>query len=340
MRFIDEAEIVVSAGRGGDGCLSFRRERFVPRGGPDGGDGGGGGDVWLHASERINTLAEYRRRSHCAAGNGHRGGPNHRSGACGEDLELTVPRGTVVADATHDSVLGDLTDAGSRLLVAQGGARGFGNAHFKSGVNRAPRQTTDGRPGERRRLRLELRLLADVGMLGLPNAGKSTLLNAVSNAKPKIANYPFTTLEPMLGVVGVGPDREFVIADVPGIIRGASEGVGCGLRFLRHLSRTRLLLHLIDVLPEDGSDPADNARVVRAELERYGGSLAEQTCWLVLNKIDRLPASERMACCERIARALNWRQPTYPISAAGRIGLRELCQDAMACLASRADAHG
>ena len=340
MRFIDEADIVVSAGRGGNGCLSFLRERFVPRGGPNGGNGGDGGDVWLCASGRVNTLAEYRRQLRCTAGNGSPGGSRNRSGACGQDVELTVPCGTVVTDATHHSVLGDLTGTGERLRVAQGGQRGFGNAHFKSSTNRTPRQTTAGQIGERRHLHLELRLLADVGMLGLPNAGKSTLLNAVSNAKPKIADYPFTTLEPMLGVVRIEPtSQEFVIADVPGIIEGASTGTGQGLRFLRHLSRTRLLLHLVDVMPEDGSEPAENARMVRTELDRYGDALSKHTCWLVLNKIDRLAAREQMAHCERIARALDWSGPFYPISAAGRTGLRTLCQDVMAYLANAARLH-
>ncbi len=336
MRFIDEANIVVSAGRGGNGCVSFRRERFVPRGGPNGGNGGDGGDVWLRVGERVSTLAEYRHKRHCSAHAGHQGGANDRSGACGEDLELVVPPGTVAVDTDDDNVLGDLTTIGERLCVARGGQRGFGNAHFKSSINRAPRRSTPGQPGETRTLRLELRLLADVGLLGLPNAGKSTLLCAISNARPKTADYPFTTLEPVLGVVDIGASEGgFVVADVPGIIQGAASGAGMGLRFLRHLSRTRLLLHIVDLLPEDGSDPADNVRIVNRELQERGGALSRQERWLVLNKIDRLAPGEQAARCDDVVQALDWSGPVYPISAAGQTGLRPLCRDAMAHLESR-----
>jgi len=283
MKFVDEVSIFVKAGDGGNGMMSFRREKFIEKGGPNGGDGGDGGSVYLEADENLNTLVDYRYTRRFQAQNGQKGGSTDCTGAKGEDLILPVPVGTTVIDAATQEIMGDLTKAGQRLLVAQGGWHGLGNTRFKSSTNRAPRQTTPGKPGDARDLKLELKVLADVGLLGLPNAGKSTFIRSVSAAKPKVADYPFTTLVPNLGVVSVGRYKSFVIADIPGLIEGASEGAGLGIRFLKHLARTRLLLHLVDMAPLDGSDPADAAEVILHELEKFSPALTQRDRWLVLN---------------------------------------------------------
>jgi len=296
MKFVDEARIEVIAGNGGDGVVSFRREKFIPKGGPDGGDGGRGGSVWAVADRNINTLVDYRYARKHQARNGERGRGSDQYGAAAEDIRLRVPVGTEVYDEDTGEPIADLTVHGQRALLAKGGEGGLGNIHFKSSTNRAPRQSTPGKPGEQRRLRLELKVLADVGLLGLPNAGKSTFIAAVSNARPKIADYPFTTLYPNLGVVRVAREKSFVVADIPGLIEGAAEGAGLGHQFLRHLQRTRLLLHLVDLVPMDpGADPVAGARAIVSELRKYDPALAEKPRWLVLNKIDLIPAEERQA---------------------------------------------
>ncbi len=330
MKFVDEAMIKVVAGHGGRGAVGFRREKFVPFGGPDGGDGGLGGSVWLRAQEGINTLVDYRIRRTFRAPNGQPGGGQDCTGRGGEDLFVPVPVGTVVFDDETSELLGDLSTAGQTLLVAKGGKGGWGNQRFKSSTNRTPRQSGPGLPGEARMLRAELRLLADVGLLGLPNAGKSTLISAVSAARPKIADYPFTTLHPQLGVVAVGPFKSFVMADIPGLIEGAAEGAGLGIRFLKHLQRTRLLLHLVDIAPLDpGADPVDGARAIVAELKKFSPALARKKRWLVLNKIDLLPPEERDLRCAEIVRRLRFRGPVFRISGATGEGTRELCQAVM-----------
>ncbi len=296
MKFIDEATIDVAAGNGGAGVVSFRREKFIPRGGPDGGDGGRGGSVWAVADRNINTLVDYRFQRRFQAKNGERGRGSDQYGAAAEDIRLRVPVGTQVFDAETGETIADLTEHDQVALLARGGEGGLGNIRFKSSTNRAPKQATPGQEGEQRRLRLELKVLADVGLLGMPNAGKSTFISAVSNARPKIADYPFTTLHPNLGVVRVGPEKSFVVADIPGLIEGAAEGAGLGHQFLRHLQRTRLLLHLVDLAPFDpDADPVRDARAIVRELRRYDASLAEKPRWLVLNKIDMVPAEEREA---------------------------------------------
>ncbi len=327
MKFVDEVEIEVEAGRGGDGCASFRREKYVPFGGPDGGDGGDGGSIYLIADEGLNTLVDFRHRRRFRAERGGNGMGREMSGRSGADLLLEVPVGTVVTDAESGEAIGDLTSHGQRLLVARGGRGGRGNVHFKSSTNRAPRQFTRGTPGERRRLRLELRLLADVGLLGFPNAGKSTLLRAVSAATPKVADYPFTTLHPHLGVVRLGPGMSFVMADIPGLIEGAAEGAGLGTRFLRHLARTRLLLHLVDLDPPEGAEaiPAQ-VRAIEGELRRYDPELASRPRWLVFNKIDRLEPSQARERAEAVIAALDWKAPWFLISALGRQGTEPLCR--------------
>jgi GTP-binding protein len=293
MKFVDEATLKVQAGNGGRGSVSFRREKFVPLGGPDGGDGGSGGSVYLRAEPGINTLADFRITRTYRAQNGEPGGGRDCTGRGGDDLHVSVPMGTVVTDSDTAEVIGDLTMPGQGLLVAQGGRGGWGNARFKTSTNRAPRQHGSGLPGERRTLQLELKLIADVGLLGLPNAGKSTLIRAVSAARPKVADYPFTTLHPNLGVVSVGEHRSFVMADIPGLIEGAAEGAGLGIRFLKHLQRTRLLLHLVDIAPPDpDADPVKDARAIAAEVKKFSKSLARTPRWLVLNKLDLLETSE------------------------------------------------
>ena len=290
MKFVDETAISVQAGKGGNGCLSFRREKYIAKGGPDGGDGGDGGSVFLEADEALNTLVDYRYVRHYAAKNGEPGRGRNCTGKSAEDLILKVPVGTTVLDEDTGDVLGDLSVAGQRLMVARGGFHGLGNTRFKSSTNRAPRQTTPGTEGERRSLRLELKVLADIGLLGLPNAGKSTFIRAVSSAKPRVANYPFTTLVPNLGVVKVQAHRSFVVADIPGLIEGASEGAGLGIRFLRHLTRNRILLHLVDVFPMDATDPVENALAIERELANFSPALSRRERWLVLNKTDLIDA--------------------------------------------------
>jgi GTP-binding protein len=329
MKFVDETAISVQAGRGGNGCLSFRREKYVARGGPDGGDGGDGGSVYLEADDTLNTLVDYRFVRHYAAENGEPGRGRNCTGKSGEDRVLKVPVGTTVMDEDTGEVLGDLATPGERLMVARGGFHGLGNTRFKSSTNRAPRQTTPGTPGEQRNLRLELRVLADVGLLGLPNAGKSTLIRAISAAKPKVADYPFTTLVPNLGVVKVQAHRSFVVADIPGLIEGASEGAGLGIRFLRHLTRNRLLLHLVDVCPFDGSDPVENALAITRELERFSPVLAGRERWLILNKTDLVDSERLEAIRSALVAALRWAAPVYEIAAISGEGTGKLCADIM-----------
>jgi GTP-binding protein len=336
VKFVDEAFIEVVAGDGGNGAASFRREKYVPRGGPDGGDGGRGGSIWALADRNINTLVDYRyARIHRAKpGENGRGADQYGRGA--EDVVLRVPVGTVITDADSGEFIADLEHHGARALLARGGKGGLGNIHFKSSVNRAPRQTTPGEKGEQRRLHLELRVLADVGLLGLPNAGKSTLIRAISAARPKVADYPFTTLAPQLGVVRVDEGRSFVVADIPGLIEGAAEGAGLGHRFLRHLQRTRLLLHLVDLAPPDpDASPVTDARAIADELRKYDPALAEKPRWLVLNKLDLVPEGEREARCKAFVRALRWRGPVFAISAIDGGGCRALVQAVQAWL----DAH-
>lgn len=336
MKFVDEATIIVEAGKGGHGCLSFRREKYVPRGGPDGGDGGDGGSVYLEADEALNTLIDYRFQRKHKAQNGQPGAGRNCSGIKGGDLVLPVPVGTTVVDMDTHEVLGDLTHAGQRLKVAQGGFHGLGNTRFKSSVNRAPRQTTKGSEGEARNLRLELKVLADVGLLGMPNAGKSTFIRSVSAAKPKVADYPFTTLVPNLGVVKVQAHQSFVIADIPGLIEGAAEGAGLGIRFLKHLVRTRLLLHLVDVAPFDGSSPAGAVEAIEHELEKFSETLANRDRWLVLNKVDMVADDEREAHCQAIVDELDWQGPVFRISAISGEGTKELTQAVMRWIEERA----
>ncbi|KIL06151.1 GTPase CgtA [Stutzerimonas stutzeri] len=336
MKFVDEVSIHVKAGDGGNGMMSFRREKFIEKGGPNGGDGGDGGSVYLEADENLNTLVDYRYTRRFTAPNGQKGGSTDCTGAKGDDLILPVPVGTTVIDAATQEIMGDLTKAGQRLLVAQGGWHGLGNTRFKSSTNRAPRQTTPGKPGEARDLKLELKVLADVGLLGLPNAGKSTFIRSVSAAKPKVADYPFTTLVPNLGVVSVGRFKSFVIADIPGLIEGASEGAGLGIRFLKHLARTRLLLHLVDIAPVDGSDPADAAETIIGELEKFSPALTQRDRWLVLNKADQLLDDEREVRVSSVVERLDWKGPVFVISALEREGTEELSQAIMRYLDERA----
>jgi GTPase len=330
MKFVDEAMVKVQAGHGGRGAVGFRREKFVPFGGPDGGDGGLGGSVWLRAQEGINTLVDYRIQRTFRAKNGQPGGGQDCTGRGGEDLFVPMPVGTVVIDDDTGETLGDLSTAGQTLLVAKGGKGGWGNQRYKSSINRTPRQNGPGLPGESRSLRVELRLLADVGLLGLPNAGKSTLIRAVSAARPKVADYPFTTLHPQLGVVSVGPYRSFVMADIPGLIEGAAEGAGLGIRFLKHLQRTRILLHLVDIAPPDpDEDPVAGARAIVGELKKFSPELSKKKRWLVLNKIDLLSGKELEDRCAGIVRRLRFRGPVFRISGATGEGTRELCQAVM-----------
>jgi GTP-binding protein len=325
MNFVDEARIEVSAGNGGNGCASFRREKFIPKGGPDGGDGGRGGSVWARADRNVNTLVEYRFQRRYRAENGEAGRGADCYGAGGEDIELVFPVGTVLHDEDAGEIVADLSRDGERVLLAQGGKGGLGNLHFKSSVNRAPRQFTKGEDGQSRKLRLELRVLADVGLLGAPNAGKSTLLSVVSNARPKIAAYPFTTLHPHLGVVEPASGHGFVIADLPGLIEGAAEGAGLGHRFLRHVRRTRLLLHVIDAVPLEGlADPVEQARILADEMRKFDPVLARRPRWYVLNKLDLAPPEEREAIRENLRRRLRTRAPVHAISAATGEGCREL----------------
>ncbi|MEK9988090.1 MAG: Obg family GTPase CgtA [Halieaceae bacterium] len=332
MKFVDEATIEVTAGKGGNGCVSFRREKFVPKGGPDGGDGGDGGSVYIEGDESLNTMIDYRYTRRFRAESGEAGRGRNCSGKSGSDLVLPVPLGTTVLDESSGEILGDIREAGERLLVAQGGFHGLGNTRYKSSINRAPRQSSPGSEGESRQLKLELKVLADVGLLGLPNAGKSTLIRAVSAATPKVADYPFTTLIPNLGVVKVDAYRSFVVADIPGLIEGASEGAGLGIRFLKHLTRNRVLLHLVDVAPLDGGDPGEAACAVIRELEAFSPTLAHRPRWLVLNKTDLVDETLLSECRDRIVAALNWSGPVYTISAVAGRGTERLCGDLMTYL--------
>lgn len=314
MKFVDEATIHIRAGKGGDGCVSFHREKFVAKGGPNGGDGGDGASIWLVADENLNTLIEYQYKRSYQAQNGEPGKGRDMTGRKGVEQILPVPVGTTVRDLDTDEILADLTEHGSEAKIAQGGFHGLGNTRFKSSVNRAPRQFTKGSPGEERNLKLELKVLADVGLLGLPNAGKSTLVRSVSAATPKVADYPFTTLIPSLGVVRVDALRSFVVADIPGLISGAADGSGLGIRFLKHLVRTRLLLHLVDMMPMDESVPEDNARIIHDELEKFSPTLMQRPRWLVLNKMDLIPPEDQAAATQRVVDALGWTGPVYQVS--------------------------
>ncbi|HRD83594.1 MAG TPA: GTPase ObgE [Rubrivivax sp.] len=325
MKFVDEATIDVVAGHGGAGCASFRREKFIPFGGPDGGDGGRGGSVWAEGDRNLNTLIDYRYSRRHEARSGEAGRGSDQFGAAGADVVLRFPVGTVMTDAETGAPVCELLEHGQRVLLARGGDGGFGNLHYKSSTNRAPRQKSPGWPGEQRRLNLELRVLADVGLLGMPNAGKSTLIAAISNARPKIADYPFTTLHPHLGVVRVGPEQSFVVADIPGLIEGASEGAGLGHQFLRHLQRTRLLLHVVDMAPfDDTVDPVVQARALVAELKKYDPALHAKPRWLVLNKLDMVPVEERARRVREFVRRMRWKGPVFEISALARQGLGPL----------------
>lgn len=335
MKFVDEVAIYVKAGDGGNGCMSFRREKFIEFGGPNGGDGGDGGSVYMEADHNLNTLLDYRYTRRFNAQRGENGRGSDCTGAKGEDLIMKVPVGTTVVDADTQEVIGDLVEDGQRLLVAKGGWHGLGNTRFKSSTNRAPRQTSDGTPGEARNLKLELKVLADVGLLGLPNAGKSTFIRSVSAAKPKVADYPFTTLAPNLGVVKVGTFKNFVIADIPGLIEGAAEGAGLGTRFLKHLTRTRLLLHIVDLAPIDQSNPADAAQTIVEEITAFSPSLAERDRWLVLNKIDQLLDDEREELKQAVIERLDWKGPVFLVSALDKEGTKELSQAIMRYLDER-----
>ena len=335
MKFVDEASIEVYAGNGGNGCVSFRREKYIPKGGPDGGDGGDGGSVYLRGDDALNTMIDYRYARRFRADNGESGKGRNCTGRGGDDLVLPVPIGTTVLDEDTGEVLGDIREHGQDLLVAQGGFHGLGNTRFKSSVNRAPRQSTPGSSGEMRRLKLELKVLADVGLLGLPNAGKSTFIRAVSAATPKVADYPFTTLVPNLGVVKVDSYRSFVVADIPGLIEGASDGAGLGIRFLKHLTRNRILLHIVDIAPLDESDPAEAAASIVRELERFSPTLASRPRWLILNKVDLLSQEELSARRDAVLKAISWTGPVYEISAISKDGTSALSGDLMTCIEER-----
>lgn len=335
MKFVDEVSIRVKAGDGGNGCMSFRREKFIENGGPNGGDGGDGGSIYMIADENLNTLVDYRYTRHFDAERGSNGGSADCTGKKGEEMVLRVPVGTTVIDAATQEIIGDLTKAGQRLLVASGGWHGLGNTRFKSSTNRAPRQTSPGKFGDQRDLKLELKVLADVGLLGLPNAGKSTFIRSVSAAKPKVADYPFTTLIPNLGVVSVDRWKSFVVADIPGLIEGASDGAGLGIRFLKHLARTRLLLHLVDMAPLDETSAPDAAEVIVNELIKFSPSLADRDRWLVLNKCDQILEEEHEERVKEIVDRLEWTGPVYVISAISKQGTEQLSRDIMRYLEER-----
>ena len=326
MKFVDEAIIDIAAGDGGNGCMSFRREKFIPFGGPNGGDGGRGGHVYAQADRNLNTLVDFRFSRRHEARHGEHGRGSDQFGAAADDIVLRMPVGTIISDAETGAPVAELLEPGEKILLAKGGDGGFGNMHFKTSTNRAPRQKTPGWPGEARTLKLELRVLADVGLLGMPNAGKSTLIAAISNARPKIADYPFTTLHPNLGVVRVAAEQSFVVADVPGLIEGAAEGAGLGHQFLRHLQRTRLLLHLVDIAPFDGSDPVAHAKAIVAELKKYDPALHAKPRWLVLNKLDMVAPDERAARVKDFTRRFRWKGPVFEISALTREGCESLVQ--------------
>ena len=330
MKFIDEAKIHVRAGKGGNGIVSFRREKYIPMGGPDGGDGGDGGSVYAVGSNDLNTLADFRHTRKFIAENGRPGQGRNKTGRKGEDVYFKVPLGTIISTLENNELIADVAVADEPILIARGGFHGLGNTRYKSSTNRAPRQFSEGTPGEEFDLRLELKVLADVGLLGMPNAGKSTFIRSVSAARPKVADYPFTTLHPNLGVVSVAPHKSFVVADIPGLIEGASEGVGLGIRFLKHLQRTRLLLHIIDVAPlDDSQQPVEDARKILAELRNYDESLYTKPRWLVLNKLDLLAEEEREAACKAVIDGLDWQGPVYRISAINKDGVERLCFDIM-----------
>jgi len=327
MKFVDEATIDIVAGDGGSGCISFRREKFIPFGGPNGGNGGRGGSVFAVGDRNLNTLIDFRYARRHEARNGEQGRGSDQFGAAADDIVMRMPMGTIIRDAETDEVLAELLVPGEKVLLAKGGDGGFGNLHFKTSTNRAPRQKTPGWPGEQKKLKLELRVLADVGLLGMPNAGKSTLIAAVSNARPKIADYPFTTLHPNLGVVRVGPEQSFVMADIPGLIEGAAEGAGLGHYFLRHLQRTRLLLHIVDIAPfDDGVDPVAQAKAIVAELKKYDAGLHEKARWLVLNKVDMVPAQVREKRVKDFVKRFKWKGPVFQISALTHEGCAPLMQ--------------
>jgi len=330
MRFVDEVEVNIEAGNGGSGAISFRREKYIPLGGPDGGDGGDGGSIYFLATDNVNTLVDFRYNTTRRADHGKKGSPKDCTGRQGNDLILLAPPGTIIYDADTEEEIGELTKVGEKLLVAKGGFHGLGNTRFKSSVNRAPQKATKGTFGEHRRLLLELKLIADVGLLGMPNAGKSSLIRSVSSAKPKVADYPFTTLHPNLGVVQVDDLRSFVIADIPGVIEGAAEGAGLGLEFLKHLSRTGLLLHIVDVMPYESEDtPAQAAKKISLEIEKWGEELSGKPRWLVLNKLDRLQKDESEAHCQAIIDELKWTGIIHKISALKSAGTKQLMFDIM-----------
>lgn len=330
MKFVDEARIRVQAGDGGNGCVSFRREKYIPFGGPNGGDGGDGGSIYLIAHDALNTLSDFRHKRFFKAERGQNGMGRDMTGRAGSDLQIPVPVGTIIRDAGTGELIGDLLHPGQQIKVAQGGSHGLGNSHFKSSTNRTPRQSTPGTPGEIRTLELELKVLADVGLLGLPNAGKSTLISQISHAHPKIADYPFTTLYPALGVVEIGPLESFVMADIPGLIEGAAEGAGLGHRFLKHLQRTQLLLHLVDIAPiGPGHTPANDVLTITSELEKFSPELASRPRWLVCNKSDVLPQKDAKAQCDQLVNTLHWQAPYYCISAATGDGTDKLISDIM-----------
>ena len=338
MKFVDEVLIDVEAGKGGNGCLGFRREKYIPLGGPDGGDGGDGGSIYVKADPNLNTLVDYRYTRRFKAKNGEKGGGSQCTGKGGPDLFLNVPLGTQVFDQDSDELLGEVLLADDTLLVAKGGEHGLGNIHFKSSTNRAPRQTTPGAPGEQRRLRLELKLLADVGLLGLPNAGKSSLIRSISAATPKVADYPFTTMHPNLGVIRVSDSHSFVMADIPGVIEGASMGAGLGLKFLKHLTRTRLILHLVDLAPFDEHDISDDIIKITNELKVYSEELYQKERWLVFNKMDLL-GDDAPGRAKAIAQQINWQGPIFLISALKKQGTQELCYAIMKRLKELAEAE-
>jgi GTP-binding protein len=336
LKFIDEANIHVKAGNGGSGIVSFRREKYIPMGGPDGGDGGDGGSVYMVASGDLNTLSDFRHTRRFVAQKGARGKGKNCTGAKGEDVIIAVPLGTVITTLEQGELIADMTDISTDpVLIARGGFHGLGNTRYKSSTNRAPRQFTDGSEGEQFDLKLEMKVIADVGLLGMPNAGKSTFIRSVSAARPRVADYPFTTLHPNLGVVSVSRHRSFVVADIPGLIEGAAEGVGLGIQFLKHLQRTRLLLHIVDVKPFETDTPAvDAANKILAELRRYDEALYAKPRWLVLNKLDLVSDDEQQAVCDEIVNGLDWKGPVYQISAINKQGVDVVCNDIMSALES------
>lgn len=330
MKFIDEANIHVRAGKGGNGIVSFRREKYIPLGGPDGGDGGDGGSVYVIGTTDLNTLSDFRHSRKFIAENGRPGQGRNKTGRKGEDITIPVPLGTIITTLEHDELIADVSVPDEPVLIARGGFHGLGNTRYKSSTNRAPRQCSEGTIGEQFDLKLEMKVLADIGLLGMPNAGKSTFIRSVSAAKPKVADYPFTTLHPNLGVVSVAPHRSFVIADIPGLIEGASEGVGLGIQFLKHLQRTRLLLHIIDVAPlDEDHDSVQDALNILNELKNYDELLYQKPRWLVLNKLDLIPENEQQTHCQRIIDGLGWQGPVYKISAINKSGVQPLCYDIM-----------